>query len=82
MTPDGALGGGRVSVADVGVWLNSYVCRAGPGLRLSRVLAATMRDVILRRVSACVATRIRVSDMSDNWLRMHETDCDKHRAEL
>ena len=82
VTPDGALGGGRESVGDVGVWLNSYVCRAESAFGLGRDLAATMRDFILRLVSACVATRIHVSAMSDSWLRMHETDYDKHRAEL
>jgi cytosine/adenosine deaminase-related metal-dependent hydrolase len=82
VTPDGALGGGRLSVGDVDVWLNSYVFRAESASCLGRDLAATMRDFILRRVSACVATRIHVSAMSDSWLRMHETDYDKHRAEL
>ena len=28
VTPDGALGGGRLSVGDVGGWLNSYVFHA------------------------------------------------------
>ena len=82
VTPDGALGGGRLSVGDVGVWLNSYVCRAESALCLGRDLATTVRDFILRRVSACVATRIHVSAMSDSWLRMHETDYGKHPAEL
>ena len=82
VTPDGALGGGRLSVGDVGVWLNSHVFRADSALCLGRDLAATMRDFILQRVSACVATRIHVSAMSDSWLRMHETDYEKHRAEL
>jgi hypothetical protein len=82
VTPDGALGGGRLSVGDIGVWLNSYACRAESALCVGRDLTATMRDVILRRVSACVAIRIHVSAMSDSWLRMHETDYDKHRAEL
>jgi hypothetical protein len=82
VTPDGALGSGRLSVLDVGGWLNAYVCRAESAFCLGRDLAASMRDFFLRRVSACVATRIHVSAMSDSWLRMHATDFDKHRAEL
>jgi hypothetical protein len=82
VTPDGALGGGRLSVGDVGGWLNSYVFHAESAFCLGRDLAATMRDAIRRRVSGRGAARIRVSGMSDSWLRMHETDYDKHRAEL
>jgi hypothetical protein len=81
-TTHGALGGGRLSVGDVGVWLNSYVCRGESAVFVGRDLAAGMRDFILRRVSACVATRINVSAMSDSWLRMHEADYDKHHADL
>jgi hypothetical protein len=82
VTLDGALGSGRLSVGDVGVWLNSYVRRAESALCAGRDLAAAVRDFILRRVSARVATRIHVSAVSDSWLRMHDTDYDKHRAEL
>ena len=82
VTSDGALGGGRLSVGDVGGWLNAYVYRAESAFCLGRDLAATMRDSILRRVSGCDAASIHVSAMSDSWLRMHETDYDKHRAEL
>ena len=82
VTPDGALGGGRLSVGDVGGWLNAYVFHAESAFYLGRDLAATIRDAILRRVSGCGAARIHVSGMSDSWLRMHETDDDKHRAEL
>ena len=82
VTPNGALGGGRLSVGDVGCWLNSYVFHAESAFCLGRDLAATIRDAILRRVSGCGAARIHVSAMTDSWLRMHETDYDKHRAEL
>ena len=82
VTPAGALGGGRLSVGDVGGWLNSYVFHAESAFCLGRDLAATMRDAILRRVSGCSAGRIHVSGMSDRWLRIHQTDFDKHRAEL
>jgi cytosine/adenosine deaminase-related metal-dependent hydrolase len=82
VTPDGALGGGRLSVGDVGGWLNAYVFHAETAFCLGRDLAATIRDAILRRVSGCGAARIHVSGMSDSWLRLHETDYEKHRAEL
>jgi hypothetical protein len=77
----GARGGGRLSVGDVGGW-HTYVCRAKAAFCLGRDLAATVRDSILRRVSGCGAARIHVSGMSDSWLRMHETEYDKHRTEL
>jgi hypothetical protein len=82
VTPDSALGGGRLPVGDVGGWLDSYVFHAESAFCLGRGLAATMRDSIRRRVSGWGAARIHVSGMSDSWLRMHETDYDKHRAEL
>jgi cytosine/adenosine deaminase-related metal-dependent hydrolase len=82
VTPDGPLGDGRLAVGDVGGWLNSYVFHAESAFCLARDLAATMRDAIRRRVSGCGAARIHVSGMSDSWLRMHETDYDKHRTEL
>ena len=81
VTPDGALGG-RPSVGDAAGWLNAYVFHAESAFCLGRDLAATIRDGILRRVSGYGAVRIHVSDMSDNWLRLHETDFEKHRAEL
>jgi hypothetical protein len=79
VTPDGALGSDRRSAGDVGVWLNSYPCHPESALCVGRDLAASMRDFILRQVS--IATRIHVSAMSDSWLRMHEKDYHKHRAE-
>ncbi len=82
VTPEGALGGGRLSVGEVGGWLNVHVFQAESAFGLGRDLAATMRNAILRRVARCGAARIRLSGMSDSWLRMHETDCDKHGAEL
>jgi len=82
VTPDGALGGSRLTVGDVGGWLNSNVFHAESAFCLGRNLAATMRDAILRRVSGFGAARIHVSGMSDSWLQMHETDYDKHHPEL
>ena len=82
VTSDGALGGGRLSVGDVGGWLNPYVFRAEAAFCLGRDLVATVRHSILRRVSGCGAARIHVSGMSDSWLRMHETELDKHRTDL
>ena len=82
VTSDGALGRGRPSVGDVGDWLNSYVFRAEAAFCLGRDFRAAVRDSILRRVSGCGAARIHVSAMSDRWLRTHETEDDKHHAEL
>ena len=82
VTSDGALGADRLSGGDVGGWLNSYVFHVESAFCLGRDLAATMRDSIRRQVSGSGAVRIHVSGMSDSWLRMYETDCDKHRAEL
>jgi cytosine/adenosine deaminase-related metal-dependent hydrolase len=82
VTPDSAFGGDRRSVGDVGGWLNSYVFHAESAFCLGRDLAAAIREAIRRRVSGWRAARIHVSAMSDSWLRMHETDDDKHRSEL
>jgi cytosine/adenosine deaminase-related metal-dependent hydrolase len=73
---------GGLSVGDVAGWLNSYVFHVESAFCLGRDLAVTIRDAILRRVSGCGAARIHVSGMSDSWLRMHETDYQKHRPEL
>ena len=78
---DGALEGGRLPMGDAGGWLNPCVWRAELPLFLGRHLAASMRDSILRHASARGASRIHVSAMSETWLRMHETEYDKHRAE-
>lgn len=79
-TPDGAIGGGRPSVSDVGGWLDAYGGLVESAFCSGRNLAAAMRDVICRRLPGCGAARIHVSGMSDSWLRTHETDYDKHRA--
>jgi hypothetical protein len=81
VTSDDALGGGRLSAGDVAGWLNPW-CHAESAFFLGRDLAAAMRDAILRRVSGCGTPRIHVSAMSDSWLRMHETDYEKHRQEF
>ncbi len=81
VTSDGAFGRGRLSGSDVGGWLHAYVCHAESPLCLGRDLAVAMRDAIRRRVSRFGSARIRVSGMSDSWLRTHEGDFDKHRAE-
>ena len=81
VTSDGALEGGRLWVGDIAGWL-SYVFRAEAAFGLGHDLPATVRDFIRRRVSGSGAARIHVSGMSDGWLRMHETEYDKHRTEL
>jgi hypothetical protein len=68
-------------MGDAGDWLDSFVCRAESLLSLGRHLVASLRDSILRHASARGASRIYVSAMSGTWLRMHETEYDKHRAE-
>jgi hypothetical protein len=82
VTRDGALRGGRLSIGDGGGWLNSFVFHAESAFSVGRDLAATLRESIRRRMPRCGAARIHLSGMSDNWLRLHETDYDKHRAEL
>ena len=81
VTPDGALGG-RLSVGDVGGWLNACAYGAESALCLGRDLAAGIRNSILRRVTGCDEAGICMSAMSDGWLRMHETDYNKHHADL
>ena len=73
--------GGRLPMYDAGGWLNSCVVQADVLLSLGRDLAASIRDSVLRHASRRSASRIHVSAVSDTWLRMHETEFDKHRAE-
>jgi len=82
VTPDGALGNGRLSVGELGYWLNAYVFQAASAFCSGHDIAATARDAIVWRVSGRGAARIHMSAMSDRWLRMHETDCDKHGTEF
>jgi hypothetical protein len=79
---DHAVEGGRAPAGGIAGWLGSYLFRAAPVLSFSRDLAATVRNSGLARASWNGTTRIRVPPMSEAWLRMHETDYDKHRAEL
>jgi hypothetical protein len=53
----------------------------GAALSAGSDLTDTVRACLLRWVSACLATRIHVSAMSENWLRMHASEYDKHRSE-
>jgi hypothetical protein len=78
----GALEGGRLPMGDAEGWLKYCVVRAELLLSLARDFAAFMRDSILRHGSRRGGSRIHVSAMSDTWLRMHETEFGKHRAEL
>ena len=78
---DDALAGGRLRVGDAGGWLNSCVLRAELIFYLGCDLAVSMRDSIRRHRLRCHASRIQVSALSDTWLRIHETEYDKHRAE-
>jgi hypothetical protein len=81
-TPDGVIGGARPLIGEVGGWLDAYAGQVESFFYSGRNLGAAMRSVIRRRLSEGAAPRIRVSGMSDSWLRTHETDHDKHRAEL
>jgi hypothetical protein len=40
-----------------------------------------VREAIIRQASSWGAGRIRVSSMSDVWLRTHETESEKHRSD-
>jgi hypothetical protein len=82
MRSDTALGGGRLSAGDVGSRLDSYLSGTEAALRVGADLAATVRDFALRRVSGRGPARIHVSGMSDDWLRMHETEYDKRCTEF
>jgi hypothetical protein len=79
---DGALEGRRSPVGGIGGGLGSYVVRAVSVLSFGRDLAALVRHSGLLPASRSRAARIRVPPMSEPWLRMHETDDDKHRAEF
>lgn len=80
--PEGALGGGRLLVGNIGGWLNAYVLCVGSAFCTGHDFVATMREALLWRLPGCGAARIHVSAVSDRWLRMHECDYDKHRTEL
>ena len=79
--PDGALGGRRLPAGDLPRWLSSGVCGAEFVFSLGRDLAASTWDSIFGGRRGGGAARIRLSAMSDAWLRMHETEVGKHRAE-
>jgi hypothetical protein len=82
LTPDGALDDSRSSFGDVDRRpIHAIFC---PELRFSFVsdLAATIGDSIVRLAARWPVSPIRVSPMSLAWLRMHETEYDKHRVEL
>jgi hypothetical protein len=76
------LGHGRQPVGDIGRSLSSSVVRAELMLSWGRYLAAVLRNSVLSRASPTGAAGIRVPPMSDTWLRMHETDDDKHRTDF
>ena len=76
-----ALAGGRLRVGDAGGWLNCCVVRAELIFSLGRDLAVSIQDSIRRHGLRRRASRIQVSALSDTWLRLHETEYDKHRAE-
>lgn len=83
VTHDGALGDRRLRGVEVGQWPVSRLLRSEFVLALARELAATVRDSILRRSSSLFpGAKIHVSRMSLTWLRVHESEYDKHRAEL
>jgi hypothetical protein len=79
---DSALEGPRSPVGGIGGGLSSYVVGAASLLSFGRDLAAIVRHSVLLPASRSRAARIRVPPMSESWLRMHETDDDKHRADF
>jgi hypothetical protein len=81
VTHDRMLVDDRRRGLESGQWLVSYA----PGTELApvlvRALATTVRDSI-RRWAQLLGTRTHVSPMSSAWLRMHEAEHGKHRAEV
>jgi hypothetical protein len=82
LTPGGALDGSRSSVADGDQRSIHHLFDAELLFSLGGYLAAAIRDSIVRRAIQRLDARIHVSPMSLTWLRMHETEYDKHRVEL
>ena len=82
---DGA--GGRLPVDEIGGWLPPREFRAGYaevakyGL-IDRPDFFAWLERNWQDVFAGGAARIHVSAMSDTWLQRHETEYDKHPAEL
>jgi hypothetical protein len=77
--PDEAFDAGRLAASNVGVWLDSYLCRPPLPSSLGRVLMASLRDVVRRPAGATF--RIRLSAMSGGWLTQHEAEHNKHRTD-
>jgi hypothetical protein len=75
---NGAIGGGRPSVRNVDGWLDASLGPVESAIGFGRALSTAMRDVIRRWLSGYGLAKIHVSRMSDSWLRIHETDYDKH----
>lgn len=74
---NGALGDQRLRGVELGQWpISLLLLRGEPVLVLARELATIVRESIRRR-----SPEIRVSPMSLTWLRTHECQYDKHRAE-
>jgi hypothetical protein len=65
-----------------GYWPISYPLGNEFALAVARTLATTVRDSIRRWSSQLLGTGIHLPPMSSEWLRMHETEHDKHRAEV
>jgi hypothetical protein len=73
---NGELGDQRFGGIDVGRWPISLLLRREPVLVLVRELVTTIRDSIRFR-----SPGIRMSPMSDTWLKAHECEYDKHGTE-
>lgn len=82
LTPVGPLDDSRPSVVDADQGAIHDLFSAESLFSLGRDLAATIRDSIVRRATQRLAARIHVSPMSVTWLRVHDIEYDKHRAEL
>jgi hypothetical protein len=76
-------GGSRlsISISDPNLWPTS-VLRGRGVFSASLDVVAAVRDAVVRQAASWGVARIRVPSMSDAWLRMHETEYDKHRSDL
>lgn len=81
--PPGPEAGGQLSMSDPSLWPRS-VPRAAAVVSVSWDLIAAIRSAVGRHASSWRwrATRIRVSDMTDNWMHSHQIEYDKHPSDL
>ena len=67
-------------MSDPILWPRSFPRRAAV-VSVSWDLVAALGSAIARHASVWRSTRIRVSDMTDKWMRSHQIEYDKHPAD-